>query len=163
MCLIRFGKGIKWTLAISLKKISISWDPIFPTTPSISLKELTSKNHTWMSETSQFQMVACFNWMMIPNLLPCKKNEMFTFFTLAIHSKKLLGFFGASRETLPKALREPSFRPPRRAPRRCRTWGVLVKIPSSAVSWEPKGTPQCHLKPQEIAGLIKGLLTIGFP
>ena len=31
------------------------------------------------------------------------------------------------------------------------------------VSWEPKGAPQCHVYPQEIAGLIKGLLTIGFP
>ena len=29
-------------------------------------------------------------------------------------------------------------------------------------SWEPKGTPPMP-PPQEIAGLIKGLLTIGFP
>ena len=26
-----------------------------------------------------------------------------------------------------------------------------------------RGPPQCHVYPQEIAGLMKGLLTIGFP
>ena len=31
------------------------------------------------------------------------------------------------------------------------------------MSWESKGTPPMPRFPQEIAGLIKGLLTIGFP
>ena len=34
--------------------------------------------------------------------------------------------------------------------------------PLSVLSWEPNGTPP-NAPPQEIAGLIKGLLTIGFP
>ena len=37
------------------------------------------------------------------------------------------------------------------------------RLPECTASWEPKGTPPNANSPQEIAGLIKGLLTIGFP